>query len=55
MVGLLSALAAVLLKNTIHYTEILLNRWSEGRSYSYLYFAWPLFGMFLTVLCKNMW
>lgn len=50
IVGLLSALAAVLLKNAIHYTEQLLTTWFEGSSTTYLYLIYPLFGMLLTVL-----
>lgn len=50
VVGLLSALAAVFLKNAIHYTEVFLTRLTDGNTAGYLYFAWPLAGMFLTVI-----
>jgi CIC family chloride channel protein len=50
VVGLLSALAAVILKNAIHYTEILILNWSEARDEGILYFAWPMAGMLLTLL-----
>ena len=48
--GLLSALAAVLLKNAIHYTEQLLTLWFRTDSAGYLYLAYPLAGMFLAVI-----
>jgi CIC family chloride channel protein len=50
VVGLLSALAAALLKNTIHYTHQLLTEGITLESGSYLYLAYPLAGMFLTLL-----
>ncbi|MGM0666686.1 MAG: chloride channel protein [Bacteroidota bacterium] len=48
--GMLSALAAVLLKNAIHYTEQLLTLWFRTDSVGYLYLAYPLAGMFLAVI-----
>lgn len=50
IVGLLSALAAALLKNTIHYTHQLLTEGISSGAGSLLYLAYPLFGMLLTVL-----
>jgi CIC family chloride channel protein len=50
LVGLLSALAAAFLKNTIHYTHIFLTEGITSESGSYLYVAYPLIGMFLTLL-----
>jgi CIC family chloride channel protein len=50
VVGLLSALAAALLKNTIHYTQRILTEGITRESGSYLYLAYPLIGMLLTVL-----
>ncbi len=50
VVGLLSGFAAVLLKNAIHYTHYFLTDWFIGGSVNYLYLAYPLAGMFLTVL-----
>ena len=50
VVGLLSALAAAFLKNTIHFTYVLLTEGMSGKSAGYLYLAFPLLGMFLTVL-----
>ncbi len=48
--GMLSALAAVLLKNAIHYTEHFLTTWFKSGTAGYLYLAYPVVGMFLTVL-----
>ncbi len=50
VVGLLSALAAVILKNTIHYTYQILTGGITSESGGYLYLAYPLFGMLLTLL-----
>ena len=50
LVGLLSALAAAILKNTIHYTHEILTRGITRESGNYLYLAYPMIGMFLTVL-----
>ncbi|HKK41082.1 MAG TPA: chloride channel protein [Bacteroidales bacterium] len=50
VIGLLSALAAALLKNTIHYTQHLLTRGITNESGSFLYLAYPLIGMFLTLI-----
>ncbi len=50
VVGIISGLAAVLLKNTIYYTHVLLTRGFDVESESYLYLAYPLFGILITVL-----
>ena len=50
LVGLLSALAAAFLKNTIHYTHVFLTSGITRESGSYLYLAYPLIGMLLTLL-----
>lgn len=50
VVGLLSALAAVVLKNTIYYTHSFLTTGITTESGSLLYLAYPVFGMLLTVL-----
>ncbi len=50
VVGLLSAFAAALLKNTIHYTQKVLTEGITGSSGSYLYLAYPVIGMFITLL-----
>jgi len=50
VVGVISALAAVILKNSIHYIAQLLTTWFKSGTSSYLYLAYPLVGMFLTVL-----
>jgi len=50
VVGFLSALAAALLKNAIHYTHKILTEGITSESGSYLYLAYPLLGMLLTIL-----
>src|SRR4030042_6804907 len=50
VVGLLSALAAVILKNAIHYTHKILTEGITSDSGSYLYIAYPVAGMLLTFL-----
>jgi len=50
VVGFLSALAAALLKNAIHYTHELLTGGLTSGSGNYLYLAYPLAGIVLTVL-----
>jgi chloride channel protein, CIC family len=50
VVGLLSAMAAAFLKNAIHYTNKLLTSGISGGSGKYLYLAYPIIGMFLTLL-----
>ncbi len=50
VVGLLSALAAAFLKNAIHFTHQFITGGMASGSVNYLYLAFPLAGMFLTVL-----
>jgi len=50
VVGLLSALAAALLKNAIHFTHQILTEGRTGDSRNLFYFILPLLGMFLTLL-----
>ena len=50
IVGLLSALAAALLKNAVHYLHQILIGGITRESGSYLYLAYPLIGMLLTLL-----
>ena len=50
VVGLLSAVAAAILKYSIHYLHKILTDGITTRSLSYLYLAYPLIGMFLTLL-----
>jgi chloride channel protein, CIC family len=50
VVGFLSALAAALLKNAIHYTHQILTVGITRESGSYLYLAYPVIGMTLTVI-----
>ena len=49
VVGFLSALAAAILKNAIHYTHLLLTeKMQHGSDYQYL--AYPILGMLITML-----
>jgi len=50
IVGLLSALAAAVLKNAIHYTHNILTSGITSESGSYLYLAYPITGMLLALL-----
>jgi CIC family chloride channel protein len=50
VVGLLSAVAAAILKYSIHYLRSVLTVGITTRSGSFLYLAYPLIGMFLTIL-----
>jgi CIC family chloride channel protein len=50
IVGLLSALAAAILKNAIHYTHLFLTEGIHRGSGSYLYLAFPVSGMLITML-----
>lgn len=50
IVGVLSGLAAVLLKNTVHYTHTLIVEVSALFGNNYLYFITPAIGIFLTIL-----
>lgn len=50
IVGLLSAISAAILKNAIHYTNKILTEGISAQSGSYLYLAYPLAGMLLTLL-----
>ncbi|TFG44411.1 MAG: chloride channel protein, partial [Bacteroidia bacterium] len=50
VVGLLSAVAAAVLKNAIHYTNKILTEGITPESGSYFYLAYPVLGMLLTLL-----
>ncbi|PLX04049.1 MAG: chloride channel protein [Marinilabiliales bacterium] len=50
VVGLVSGLAAVLLKNTVHYTNDLITNGFDFTRGNYLYLAFPLVGIGLTIL-----
>jgi CIC family chloride channel protein len=49
LVGLMSGLAAVVLKNTVYYTHYFLTKGFEVGSWNLLYLLYPLFGIILTV------
>jgi CIC family chloride channel protein len=50
VVGLISGLSAVVLKNTVYYTHYILTVGFEAEGVNFLYLLYPLFGMALTVL-----
>lgn len=50
VVGLVSGLSAVILKNTVHYFYLFLTRGFDTESFNLLYLAYPLIGIGLTVL-----
>ena len=50
IVGLLSALAAAILKNAIHYTHLFLTEAIHHGPGGYLYLAYPISGMLITML-----
>jgi len=50
LVGFLSALAAVILKNAIHFTHNIITKGLSGDAASYLYLGYPVAGMLLTLL-----
>jgi chloride channel protein, CIC family len=50
VVGILSALAAALLKNAIHYTGRLLTRGITAETGSYMYLVYPIVGILVTLL-----
>lgn len=50
VVGVISGLAAVILKNTAHYTHEFVARHSDLAKINFLYLAFPMIGVILTVL-----
>lgn len=50
LTGLLGGLAAVLLKNTVFYTHVLLTQGFQAKEFNLLYLAYPFIGMLLTAL-----
>jgi chloride channel protein, CIC family len=53
LIGILSGLAAVLLKNLVHFTKSFLSAQLKIETASIFYFALPLLGILLTVLFVN--
>ena len=49
-IGIFSGLAAVILKNTVHYAFYLITRGFQFEKENYFYLALPLIGIFLTVI-----
>lgn len=50
VVGVFSGLAALVLKNLIHFVEVQLTGWFEANTFSFLYLAYPILGITLTWL-----
>jgi chloride channel protein, CIC family len=50
VVGIASAMAAVVMKNTIYYTKLLLTEGLTPERGGYLYLAYPMVGIFFTVI-----
>lgn len=50
LVGIFSGLAALILKNLIHFVAERLTSWFDVESISYMFLVYPLIGIFLTVL-----
>jgi CIC family chloride channel protein len=50
IVGLLSGLTAVIIKNSVHFIQQLISTGFSQNIHNYLYFVFPLVGLFLTVL-----
>tara|TARA_B100000809_G_scaffold264141_1_gene319177 strand:+ start:946 stop:2703 length:1758 start_codon:yes stop_codon:yes gene_type:complete len=50
IVGLLAGLTAVVIKNSVHFIQQLVTTGFSGNIHNYLYFVFPLIGLFLTGL-----
>ncbi len=50
LVGIVSGIAALVLKNLIHLVEVRLTGWFAANTFSYLYLAYPILGITLTWL-----
>ncbi len=50
LVGIVSGIAALVLKNLIHLVEVQLTGWFAANTFSYLYLAYPILGITLTWL-----
>ena len=50
VIGVLAGMAAVVLKNTVRFTEDLVHRLVSNEVHNYIYFAMPVVGIFLAVV-----
>lgn len=50
VIGILSGLAAILLKNLVHYTHYFMTNGFDFKEENFMYLAYPLLGILLTVL-----
>ena len=50
IVGIFSGLAAVIIKNAVRFTQRMVDTLLQSEVHNYIYFALPIFGIFLTVI-----
>ena len=50
VIGVLAGMAAVVLKNTVRFTEELVHRLVSSEVHNYIYFAMPIVGIFLAIV-----
>ena len=50
LIGVLGALAAIVIKNLLHFTTTMLSRTFTGNGINYIYLIFPPIGIFLTIL-----
>lgn len=50
LVGLAVGFSAVIIKNLVHFIKVLLMEWTAGTFSNYLFFIFPIAGIFLTIL-----
>ncbi len=50
VVGVFAGLAAVIIKNTVRFTQYMVEHLLESEMHNYIYFALPVFGIFFTVV-----
>lgn len=50
VVGILAGIAAVIIKNTVRFTEEMVHRLVSNEVHNYIYFAMPVVGLFLAIL-----
>ena len=50
IIGILSGLAAIILKNLVHYTHFFMTNGFDFETWNFMYLAYPAIGIFLTVI-----
>lgn len=53
VIGLISGLAAVILKSTVHFIQRMLERNLDISGFNYMYLGYPLIGILITVIVAN--